>query len=71
MKYTSSKDGVERITLWTAQRFDMKELHNLKAIAVYNQMSVHELLSAALSDGLRQFREAYQTEKDYETSGAR
>lgn len=68
MKYTRSKDGVERTTLWTSLRVTREEYAQLKERAGrpgLNQ-SVHELLYACLQQGLSSEYETWREELEYE-----
>lgn len=64
MKYTQSKDGVERVTLTAKKRVTRAERHDLVMLARRRGQTLQEFLAFALEDGIRHEQELDEAERD-------
>lgn len=66
MKYTRSKDGVERVTLLAKKRVTRTERHDLIALARRRGQTLQEFLFCALEDGIAREQELDEIESPKE-----
>lgn len=62
MKYTRSKDGIERVTLIAKKRVTRTERHDLIALAKRRGQTLQEFLFCALEDGIAREQELDEAE---------
>lgn len=67
MKYTRSKDGIERVTLIAKKRVTRTERHDLIQLARRRGQTLQEFLFCALEDGIAREWEIDESESPEET----